>query len=131
MPGKKKINMGPLSSPDGAVLEIIGNRKELKHSIGGELRGASTKSGDFGNITGLSRGKRCVDSKTWRCAGSMDHAAPRVPQRIAPERPPVEGDQIFLRRGSPWMTRMAVTVGGGRRGAQPRAGGRAGSASAR
>ena len=29
--------MGPLSSPDGAVLEIIGNRKELKHSIGGEL----------------------------------------------------------------------------------------------
>ena len=59
--------MGPLSSPDGAVLEIIGNRKELKHSIGGELHGASTKSGDFDNITGLSRGKRCVDSKTWRC----------------------------------------------------------------
>ena len=42
--------MGPLSSPDGAVLEIIGNRKELKHSIGGELHGASTKSGDFDNI---------------------------------------------------------------------------------
>ena len=35
--------MGPLSSPDGAVLEIIGNRKELKHSIGGELHGASIK----------------------------------------------------------------------------------------
>ena len=47
--------MGPLSSPDGAVLEIIGNRKELKHSIGGELHGASTKSGDFDNITGVVR----------------------------------------------------------------------------
>ena len=46
--------MGPLSSPDGAVLEIIGNRKELKHSIGGELHGAS-KSGDFDNITGVVR----------------------------------------------------------------------------
>ena len=39
--------MGPLSSPDGAVLEIIGNRKELKHSIGGELHGASTTSSGF------------------------------------------------------------------------------------
>jgi hypothetical protein len=35
--------MGPLSSPDGAALEIIGNRRELKHSIGGELHGASIK----------------------------------------------------------------------------------------
>ena len=46
--------MGPLSGPDGAVLEIIGNRKELKHSIGGELHGASTKSGSESS----SRGKQ-------------------------------------------------------------------------
>jgi len=51
---------------------------------------------------------RCSDSKIWRCARSVDRAAPRGPQQIARETPSVEGDQLSSRRGSPWMTRTAI-----------------------
>ena len=77
--------MGPLSSPDGAVLEIIGNRKELKHSIGGELHGASTKSGDFDNI--ILRRPICLSRARGQAAASIPR--PGAAQGLWTIPPPV------------------------------------------